>query len=233
MRAIKFDVSDLQCNRFVSSHDSRNKYFTAIFSTPTILFCNRILLSIQFAMAQTSRSPTSPDAVERVGNLLDVKSVASNCQYSTYPNARLAQGQENLSFEKMELQIHPYDNPAFLTESANAANPKRRRKRNELYQLKGPETVDGSAEKANAEKFGHTRGNHSRLVLFLLLFISVILLLLVVAFIIQGQIGTGCSSQCNEELGGCCFIEILSVFIAFQGYKAMWLIQIENNICLP
>ena len=95
--------------------------------------------------------------------------------------------------------------------------------------------VDGSAEKADTEKDGYPKEISddswlSRLVLFLILLISLTSLLLV-ALIIQGQIGTGCSSQCNEQpaAGECFFIEIFSVFYAFPGYKARCLIQIENK----
>lgn len=201
-------------------------------------------------MSQTSRSPINPYAVDNVENPSnDGKSVASNYQNGAYSNLGYAQSQENLSrnpvstfkgnyenpsYENTEFSDpHTYDDPTLLTVSAKAVNTGGRRKRNELYEPTELKAVDGSAEKADAEKDGYPKEISddswlSRLVLFLILLISLTSLLLV-ALIIQGQIGTACSSQCNEEPGGCFFIEILSVFYAFPGYKAMWLIQIENK----
>lgn len=200
-------------------------------------------------MAQTRRSLISPYAVDSVGDRLnDGQSLASNHGIGAYSNLVYAGSQENLSrnpastqwgnhpnpsYENTELDTHhTYDDPVNLTPSVRRENTGGRRKRNELYEPTEPKAVDGSAEKADAEKDGYTEeivGDSwlSRLVLFFILLISLTSLLLVV-LIIQGQIGTGCSSQCNEEPGGCYFIEIVSVLIAFQSYKAMWLIHIEN-----
>ncbi|KAK2567317.1 hypothetical protein P5673_008111 [Acropora cervicornis] len=146
-------------------------------------------------MSQTSRSPINPYAVD-------------NGNYA------------NPSYENTEFSDpHTYDDPTFLTVSAKAANTGGRRKRNELYEPTELKAVDGSAGKADTEKDDYPKEISddswlSRLVLFLILLISLTSLLLV-ALIIQGQIGTGCSSQCNEEPAA--------------GYKAMWLIQIENK----
>ncbi|XP_015767533.1 PREDICTED: uncharacterized protein LOC107346275 isoform X1 [Acropora digitifera] len=171
-------------------------------------------------MSLTSRSPIDPYAVDNVENpSKDGKSVASNYQNGAYSNLGYAPSQENLSrnlvstskgnfanpsYENTEFSdAHTYDDPTFLTGSAKAANTGGRRKRNELYEPTELKAVDGSAEKADAEKDGYPKEISddswlSRLVLFLILLISLTSLLLV-ALIIQGQIGTGCSSQCNEE----------------------------------
>ena len=196
-------------------------------------------------MSLTSRSPIDPCAVDNVENpSKDGESVASDYQNFGYAPSQenlsrnrvstLEGNYANLSYENTEFSDrHTYDVLTFSTESAEATNTGGRRKQNESYESTELKAVDGSAEKADTEKDGYPKeisadSWHIRLVLFLILLISLTSLLLV-ALIIQGQIGTGCSSQCNEEPGGCFFIEILSVSYAFPGYKAMWLIQIENK----